>query len=373
MADAQLVASCKQRGGAAFSRGQHRQAARLFSEALKFMDEGRGDEEGSDAADRQQGSGSGSAAGGQQGGDGSGAHLAARLYANRALCLTKLQPPALEAALQDASSAVDLDAGYAKGWYRRACVLRALGRSGSHSVGGGGGALADARRALELLQQQGAGGGDVSEASSLVAELEAEAEAAEAAAEGAASEPVPEAANGVHPGGGAAVTAAAAAAAATAAPADLAGLVRAAAPQLGVEQTQDAGRRLVAAAELAPGVDVLRERPFAHALTKAGRRSVGGCLTRAARGLAACCPAAALVSCWHESRSLDAHQCHSLPLLPAAGVRHLHGAAGLHLGALLLPPLPAACLLLRRLPRRRRFPRARRPRMRAALARAAAS
>lgn len=238
MSDGQHVASCKQRGAAAFGRGQHRQAACLFSEALKFVDE-------------------------EHPGEG-GAYLAARLYANRALCLTKLQPPALEAALQDASAAVALDPAYPKALYRRACVLRALGRGSS------AGAVQDAHRALQLLQEQQAGGGDVAEAEALLAELEAEAAAAEAAENAGGSGgggPAAEAANGVHSGN---------AIAAAAAAADNSGdLVRLAAPQLMVQETQDAGRCLVAAAELPPGNDVLRERPFAHTLTKSGRRSVG--------------------------------------------------------------------------------------------------
>ena len=239
MADDEHVASCKQRGAAAFGRGQHRQAARLYSEALRYCDEACQ----------------------------AGASLAARLYANRALCLSKLQPPRLEEALGDASAAIACDPSFPKAWYRRAGIARALGRSGSSAA-----ALADARHALQLLEEQA---GDTAEAAALVAELEAVVLAAgEAAAEGgksAATSASASAANG-H-------AAPAEVEAAGAPPAqDLAGLVSSAGRQLAVEQTAEAGRRLVAGEALAAGSDVLAERPFAHAPTKLGRRSVSLCI-----------------------------------------------------------------------------------------------
>jgi tetratricopeptide (TPR) repeat protein len=227
------VASCKQRGAAAFGRGQHRQAARLYSEALRYCDETCQ----------------------------AGALLAARLYANRALCLSKLQPPRLEEALGDASAAIACDPSFAKGWYRRAGIARALGRSGSSTA-----ALADARHALQLLQEQA---GDTAEAAALMAELDVTTAAdGEAAAEGGSL-----AAPSAGAGNGHAVPAEVTAASAWPAQ-DLAGLISAAGQQLEVEQTAGAGRCLVAGEALPAGSDVLAERPFAHAPTKLGRRSV---------------------------------------------------------------------------------------------------
>lgn len=147
MADGEHVASCKQRGAAAFSRGQYRQAAALFSEALRFCNEASAEP--------------------------SDAQLAARLYCNRALCMSRLQPPLLEAAVQDASAAIACDPAFPKGWYRRAAAAHALGGSVAAS-------LADAQRALQLLQEQGSR--DTAQAEALVAELQAAGEAASAAA-----------------------------------------------------------------------------------------------------------------------------------------------------------------------------------------------
>ena len=210
MPDEEHVASCKQRGAAAFGRGQHRQAARLYSEALRYCDETCR----------------------------AGASLAARLYVNRALCLSKLQPPRLEEALGDASAAIACDPSFPKGWYRRAGIARALGRSGSSAV-----ALADARHALQLLQEQA---GDTAEAAALVEELEAAAAATAPSARAAAAEGVCSAAsNSASAGNGHAAPAEVAAAGAPPAQ-DLAGLISAAGQQLAVEQTANAGRCLVA-------------------------------------------------------------------------------------------------------------------------------
>lgn len=215
---------------------------RLFSEALRYCDESSAE----------------------------GGPLAARLYCNRALALTKLHAEGgrgaaggsdsgggsrtlLEGALQDSSAAIECDPLFAKAHYRRAWVLRALGR--------GAAALPDAQRAVLLLQEQQAGGsGEAAEAAALAAELQA-AVAAETGGEAALAGSQ---ANGI-----------AAAPAAAAAAQDVDSLVRLAGPQLAVQQTEDAGRCLLAAAALPAAADVLQEVPFAHALTKAGRRSVG--------------------------------------------------------------------------------------------------
>ena len=214
---------------------------RLFSEALRYCDESSAE----------------------------GGPLAARLYCNRALALTKLHAQGgrgaaggndsgggsrtlLDGALQDSSAAIECDPSFAKAHYRRAWVLRALGC--------GAAALPDAQRAVQLLQEQQAGGsGEAAEAAALAAELQAAA-AAETGGEAALAGSQ---ANGI------------AAAATAAAAQDVGSLVRLAGPQLAVQQTEDAGRCLVAAAELPAAADVLQEVPFAHALTKAGRRSVG--------------------------------------------------------------------------------------------------
>lgn len=219
---------------------------RLFSEALRYCDEASAE----------------------------GAPLAARLYCNRALALTKLHAegghtrtghssstssaasPLLEGALQDSSAAIACDPSFAKAHYRRAWVLRALGR--------GAAALPDAQRAVELLQeQQAGGGGEAAEAATLVSELEAAAAATEGSGDASA-------AAGSHANGVVAAPGVAAGAQ------DLDSLVCLAGPQLAVQQTEDAGRCLVAAAALPAATDVLLEAPFAHALTKAGRRSVSG-------------------------------------------------------------------------------------------------
>jgi hypothetical protein len=263
-ADSDHVASCKERGAAAFGRGQYRQAAQLFSEALRYCDEAAAGEDG--------------------------AQLAARLYCNRALCLSKLQPRQLEAALADAAAAIAADPSFAKGWYRRAATLRALGRGASPA------ALADARRALQLLQQQG---GSATEAATLVAELEAEhaagaadtaASPAAAGAADAVSESSPPAA-AAGEGNTAPAAASEAVANGHATPGEVAAaaasahgdgepaaqqLLRAAAPLLVVQQAAEGGRGLAAAGQLPAGTDVLRDQPFVHAPTKKGRRSVSG-------------------------------------------------------------------------------------------------
>lgn len=237
MADAEHVASCKQRGAAAFSRGQHRQAAALFSEALRFCDE---------------------AAAGP-----SGAQLAARLYCNRALCLMRLQPPRLAAAAQDASAAIICDPCFAKGWYRRAAAIHALG--GSTAA-----ALADAQHALQLLREQGSN--DTAQAEALVSELQAAAGRAPALA------PSGEAGSTTACTNGHATQAEIVGAAAGLQRMSLAG------EQLAITEAEGAGRCLVAGQKLPAGSEVLRERPFVHALTKFGRRSV----SPAARALLVC-------------------------------------------------------------------------------------
>ncbi|KAL4856762.1 SET and MYND domain-containing protein 4 [Chlorella vulgaris] len=186
-ADEEHVLSCKQRGTAAFGRAQYKQAAQLFSEATRYCDELSSTDYG--------------------------AVLAARLYCNRALCLTKMQPPRLQEALQDSSAAIACDPTFPKAWYRRACAARALGTVAGPVV------LQDARRALQLLQQAAQ---DTSAAAAL-----------------------------------------------------------AAGQQLAVAESEEAGRGLVAAASLAAGQDVAQDQPFAHALTKEGRRQV--CATCMAR------------------------------------------------------------------------------------------
>ena len=351
-ADEEHVASCKARGTAAFGRGQYRQAALLFSQALQYCDE-------------------------TSGGAG-GAQLAARLYCNRALCLSKEGPPRLEAALHDSSCAIACDRAFAKGWYRRACTARALGRGASP------GTLHDARRALQLLQEQQA---DAGEAAALVAELEAEQGAA--ADGGGAGSSAAAGAEGALANGGAAnghaspseieEAAAAGGAAGGGAPnaAEVQRLVAAAGPALVVQQTEDAGRGLSAAEELPAGRDVLAEQPFAFALTKLGRRSVGGCRCwqrQAGSQLQLCARMHVFVdsTCFIAAlaKPAAAQQC-GLPILPA-GLLHMPGAAGRRAGSLLLPPLPHARLLHPGLPCRRPFPPAGRPRVRPPLDRAAA-
>ena len=351
-ADEEHVASCKARGTAAFGRGQYRQAALLFSQALQYCDE-------------------------TSGGAG-GAQLAARLYCNRALCLSKEGPPRLEAALHDSSCAIACDRAFAKGWYRRACTARALGRGASP------GTLHDARRALQLLQEQQA---DAGEAAALVAELEAEQGAA--ADGGGAGSSAAAGAEGALANGGAAnghaspseieEAAAAGGAAGGGAPnaAEVQRLVAAAGPALVVQQTEDAGRGLSAAEELPAGRDVLAEQPFAFALTKLGRRSVGGCRCwqrQAGSQLHVCARMHVFVdsTCFIAAlaKPAAAQQC-GLPILPA-GLLHMPGAAGRRAGSLLLPPLPHARLLHPGLPCRRPFPPAGRPRVRPPLDRAAA-
>ncbi|PSC76706.1 exostosin-like glycosyltransferase isoform B [Micractinium conductrix] len=244
--DSGHVASAKQRGGAAFGRGQLPQASALYSEALRYCDEGSAE----------------------------GAYVAARLYSNRALCLLRMQPPAAAAALADASAAVACDPSFPKAWYRRACAAQALEQQrrwqqhdGASTAAALPSALQDARRAAQLLAEQGAQDAQVE---ALVAELEAAAAAAAggsvadssaAAAGGGAAAASSEAANG-HASHGE-----------VAAVAGLRGLLGGAAPCLQAASMAGAGRCLAAAEALPAGADVLREAPFANAQTKLGRRS----------------------------------------------------------------------------------------------------
>eukprot|EP00887_Chlorella_sp_A99_P002775 scaffold6.g2775.t1 len=223
--DAAHTESCKQRGGAAFQRGQLASAAALFGEALRYCDETSGE----------------------------GAALAARLYSNRALCLLRQGQPS--AALEDASAAVQCDASFDKGFYRRACAHKALGRASA--------ALADARRALRRQQEQAPGGASV-ELEALVAELVA-AEAgqerergeeqahSETQANGHADAPEPAGSGDEQE--------------------EQQRLLSSVAPRLRVQRSAEAGRWLAAADALPAGQDVLRERPAAHVLTKQGRRA----------------------------------------------------------------------------------------------------
>ncbi|KAI3429305.1 hypothetical protein D9Q98_005400 [Chlorella vulgaris] len=264
-ADEDHVLSCKQRGTAAFGRAQYKQAAQLFSEATRYCDELSSTEHG--------------------------AVLAARLYCNRALCLTKMQPPRLQEAMQDSSAAIACDPTFPKAWYRRACAARVLGTVAGPVV------VQDARRALQLLQQAAQ---DTSAAAALVAELEAEQEASEGASTAGGT------GSGTSNRHSAAAPAAAALAATAAgsacangraamgdlaegalvpagadSAAELGVLLLAAGQQLAVAESAEAGRCLVAAGSLAAGQDVAQDQPFAHALTKEGRRQV--CATCMAR------------------------------------------------------------------------------------------
>ena len=200
-----------------------------------------------------------------------GACAASRLYGNRALCLLRLSPPAAAAAADDASCAIACDPGFGKAFYRRACARQVLGEPAA--------ALKDAEQALQLQQQEG---GDMGELQGLVATLE---QAAALAAAAPAAE-----ANG-HANGhdGDASTAPYAAAG------SVDQLVGAAAPALGVEYTEVAGRCLAAGEALPAGQDVLREAPFAWALTKQGRRS---CCAVCCKPLARA-PPAAVTYCRH--------------------------------------------------------------------------
>ena len=252
MADGNHVDSCRRRGGAAFARGQHRQAAQLYSEALRYCSEGGSTTRAADSAATAD----------------ADAALAARLYCNRALCLSQLATPNWSASLSDSAVALACDPTFAKAHFRRACAFRALGRRDE--------ALLSAGRALELLRQQqqvAAGDAAAAEAAALVAQLEGEAAAAAAASmvggdsdsNGAADG----AANGTCCNGPTGVEGEA--------PSNLAALVRQAGlVRLAVGDTPAAGRCLTAAEALPAGCDVLRERPFAAAPTKQGRRSVSG-------------------------------------------------------------------------------------------------
>ncbi|GAB4822648.1 hypothetical protein N2152v2_009694 [Parachlorella kessleri] len=286
--------AAKAEGNAAFKQGRYSEAAGYYSDALRWVDELSP----------------------------TNATLAAALYSNRALCMLRLSPtPDHDAALHDSSCAIGCCPGASKGWYRRACARRGLGDVR--------GALCDAQHALRLEQGQphaapalpdgacpksapaapqrrlplastspgvgvakaaaAAGSSDILR---LVGELASQLRLAPpppapplTATTTAAPAGLPNTPSGVA----AAVTAAEAFWQPSAPSPEAAGPRRQAAAAWGhaaqqaqqasggaltVGWSQGSGRFLAAARELPVGEDVLREQPFALALTKAGRQMV---------------------------------------------------------------------------------------------------
>ncbi|KAL0035035.1 hypothetical protein WJX79_007596 [Trebouxia sp. C0005] len=88
----------KQEGTASFRQAAYRQAAESYTEALTFLDRTSS----------------------------SGTVLATDILCNRALTLLRQKPPEPEAALLDASAAIECSKASSKAWYRRACSHEAL-------------------------------------------------------------------------------------------------------------------------------------------------------------------------------------------------------------------------------------------------------
>jgi tetratricopeptide (TPR) repeat protein len=228
--DAARAAAAKAAGAAAFADRRFEDAARQYSAALRFLDETRS------------------------------AALAARLYCNRALCAANLGDH--RRALADATCAADADAAFAKAHYRCALASQALGDLDA--------AMHSAERAVELQREQGAGG---AEAAALLAGLARQRRRAGKAAPPAQSawttHDVPQelrdcpaaAPPGDAPPRGCADD-------------EAAELARQSSPLLTVLRSAAAGRQLAAAEAVAAGVDLFREAPFAHALSKRHRLTV---------------------------------------------------------------------------------------------------
>lgn len=217
-----------------------------------------------------------------------GGALAAALYCNRALCLLRLDPPQAQATQQDGDCAVACAPASAKAWFRRACARRAAGDLP--------GALRDARQALRLQQPAGqaalaaggtSGGGQLPplEAASLVAALEAQLvlgheqhHPASQAGTGEGASPAQPAAPMSAPQDGSGAGSAAVPIPGPLAPAAAAAALaqQCSSEALTVGWTSEAGRFLAAAQHLPPGVNVLRDPPFALALTRSGRKAVSG-------------------------------------------------------------------------------------------------
>jgi hypothetical protein len=284
-----------------------------------------------------------------------GGPAAARLYSNRALCCMQRTPPDPGAALQDATCAGECDPGYCKAWYRRACALRALGDAPA--------ALRDARHALDLQRRQL---GVAAETEALVAVLSVDAAAS-------AQRQAPGPAQGQEqPGGGC-----------------RAGEVTPAAELLTVHEGAAAGRQLAAAVDLPAGALVLREAPFALALTKRGRRTVSArcmqaapcraaghrCTRHGSAGRWGSCSAGAKPSrmraqaCAHCCRTMPARAvawyCRACPMLRycstacrAGDTWHLPGGAecGLPWTAVLPPQAVLALRVARKLAQQVRWP-----------------
>lgn len=227
-----------------------------------------------------------------------GAALATALYCNRALALLRTSPPEAATAVDDGSAAIACAPGSVKAWFRRACAQQAAGKVKE--------ALRDAQQALSLQQRQqqqqsspGAGAvtGGASEVENLVAALERQLRlgggegspdsldsldiGACSGSQRAHALPV---LGGLHGEGALPATVPCQATRSTASAATPAAAISAAAGAalaeqlsggaLTVRQSAEAGRYLAAAQGLVAGRDVLREAPFALALTRAGRQAV---------------------------------------------------------------------------------------------------
>ena len=168
-----------------------------------------------------------------------GAALAAVLYTNRALSLRRLTQPAADAALSDTTAALECDPAHQKAIYQRNCILQERGDSppAVPPAGAGRPAQAPEDTAVEMTSR-------------LEGELRLGEDASTEEATAGRSQPAPDAAL----------------AAATV-------LARQASPALTVERQECGGRLLVAAEPLAAGDEVLHERPYAHVLSPANRRT----------------------------------------------------------------------------------------------------
>lgn len=233
-------------GNRAFGAGDYAAGVHRFSQALRFLG--------------PRGPG--------------GAAACAKVYCNRALCLSKLGLHA--AAEDDATAAIELDPAAAKGWYRRAV---ARGEQGNKLAD----AVEDAKRAARLLREQdAAAAGTAAEAEALLARLQIKCGAGAADGDAqASSEPtwtthsVPQGLWDDEDGGSAAPAAPSGGGNGGACSLeDVAALAQEAALRrdaVGVAVEPGIGRQLVATAAVPAGTDLLRDRPVAFALAKRQR------------------------------------------------------------------------------------------------------
>jgi hypothetical protein len=231
--DAAAALQARAAGTVHFRAGELEAAAAAYSSALRWIDEAA---------------------------DGAGA---ATLFCNRSICHAALNRHA--AALADAECAAAADPASAKARHRAALAHERLGAPAA--------ALREARAALARAPAS-------AESAALVARLSVVPGAAAAGAADAADAGSPAAlgANFVWHDVPAALRCEAEASAdddadAGFSTADAAALAAAASPLLTVVDAPGAGRALTAAAAAAAGADLLREAPFALALTKGRRRS----------------------------------------------------------------------------------------------------